>query len=104
VREEFRTINTARPESGIDHAESNVKGVQRERFCGSQAWEATSPDEQGTAPDLTSQQKRVAPQEVRRHARNQQTDEPSIPRGRNPDSAMCEDRDRAGRIDKGNDC
>jgi hypothetical protein len=103
VPEEFRTMNPAKPDSGIDYADSNVEGVKREGFFGSQAWEATSPDEQGTEPDLTREQKRVAPQVARRHARNQQTDEPTNARGRNPDSAMCEERYRPGRTDKGID-
>lgn len=46
----------------------------------------------------------ITPEEVQRAAEAQGTDEPSIPRGRNPDSAMCEDRDRPGHIDKSNDC
>lgn len=53
---------------------------------------------------LTREEKRVTPEEVRRHAIAQGTAEPSIPGGRNPDSAMCEDRAHPGRIDKTNDC
>lgn len=75
----------------------------------SQAWEATSHEEQAEAAgsggdDLTREQQRVTPEEVRKHAIAQGTDKPSIPRGRNPDTAMCEDRDHPGRIDKENDC
>lgn len=54
--------------------------------------------------ELTPEQKRVTPEEVRKHAIAQGTDKPSIPRGRNPDSAMCEDRAHPGMIDKSNDC
>lgn len=53
---------------------------------------------------LTPEQKRVAPDELRKHAIAQGTDQPSSPRGRNPDSAMCEDHNRPGMIDKSNDC
>jgi hypothetical protein len=53
---------------------------------------------------LTREQRRVRPAEVRRHALAQGTDDPAIPRGRNPDSAMCEDSDHPGMIDKDNDC
>ncbi len=65
-----------------------------------------SPKSQNSPPasGLTLEQKRVRPEEVRKHAIAQGTDEPSIPRGRNPDSAMCEDRNHPGRIDKENDC
>ncbi len=52
----------------------------------------------------TPEEKRVAPEEIREKALRQQTDKPSIPGGRNPDTAMCEDRDHPGRIDKTNDC
>ncbi|VDC31514.1 hypothetical protein [Pseudogemmobacter humi] len=52
----------------------------------------------------TPEQRRVEPGVVREKARRQNDPEPSIPRGRNPDSAMCEDRDRPGMIDKDNDC
>ncbi len=55
-------------------------------------------------PDLTLEQKEVTPEALAKHADAQGTDEPSVPRGRNRDSAMCEDRDHPGRIDKGNDC
>lgn len=54
--------------------------------------------------DLTREQERVLPENVARHARAQGTDKPAIPGGRNPDTAMCEDRDHPGRIDKSNDC
>jgi hypothetical protein len=103
--EAFRTMNPARQDG--DRPADNVRGVQEEGFYGSQAWEATSPDEQAAEPEpegLTREQRRVTPEEVRRHAIAQGTDEPSIPRGRNPDSAMCEDRAHPGRIDKSNDC
>lgn len=53
---------------------------------------------------MSREQQRVQPENVARHAQAQDTDEPSIPRGRNPDTAMCEDRDHPGRIDKSNDC
>lgn len=54
--------------------------------------------------DLTPAQERVLPDNVARDAKAQGTDKPSIPGGRNPDTAMCEDRDHPGRIDKSNDC
>ena len=103
--EEFRTMNPAR--QGGERPADNVRGVQEEGFYGSQAWEATSPEEQAAGEEPahpTREQKRVTPEEVRRHAIAQGTDEPSIPRGRNPDSAMCEDRAHPGRIDKDNEC
>lgn len=53
---------------------------------------------------LTPEEERVRPGKVARHAQAQGTDKPAIPGGRNPDGAMCEDRDHPGRIDKGNDC
>lgn len=58
----------------------------------------------GADPDATPEQQRVAPDDLRRHALAQGTDKPAIPGGRNPDSAMCEDRARPGQIDKSNDC
>lgn len=52
----------------------------------------------------TPEEQRVAPDAVRRHAEAQGTAKPAIPGGRTPDTAMCEDRDHPGRIDKTNDC
>lgn len=107
--EEFRAGDPAPPET--------VEGAAREGFYGSRAWEATTaaeqqsergptaPTTQGQADDgPTREQRRVSAPEVARHAAAQGTDTPAIPRGRNPDSAMCEDRSQPGRIDKGNDC
>lgn len=98
---EFRKGNPQPPE--------NVQGAAEEGFFGSRAWEATSRAEQDaergpTALGPTREERRVTPAEVARHATAQGTDSPAIPRGRNPDSAMCEDRQHPGRIDKGNDC
>jgi|EBPBio282013_DNA_FD.fasta_scaffold199426_2 hypothetical protein len=62
------------------------------------------PNPTNATPGLTREQRRVTPEAVRKHAIAQGTDKPSIPGGRNPDTAMCEDRDRPGFIDKDNDC
>lgn len=100
---------TRKTEDPATHQKQKSLGQSPEAELTSQAWEATSPAEQAEAAgrdkdDLTPEQKRVTPEEVRKHAIAQGTDEPSIPRGRNPDTAMCEDRDHPGRIDKENDC
>lgn len=103
--EEF--LPEGRAGQGGEAPAENVRGVREEGFYGSRAWEATSPDEQAAGPGpegLTREQKLVTPGELRRHAAAQGTDKPSIPGGRNPDSAMCEDRAHPGRIDKDNDC
>lgn len=58
---------------------------------------AESRDETRSPPDDLAD-------DLEREIAAEKKDEPSIPRGRNPDSAMCEDRDRPGQIDKSNDC
>ncbi len=52
----------------------------------------------------TREERRTDPEVVREKARKQGTPEPAIPRGRKPDTAMCEDRDRPGMVDKSEDC
>lgn len=52
----------------------------------------------------TEEEKRVEPEVVREKAARQGTPEPSIPGGRKPDTAMCEDRNRPGIVDKSEDC
>lgn len=96
-------------EEPATHPKQKSLGQRPEADLTSQAWEATSPAERAEAvvpgeDDLTPEQQRVTPEEVRKHAIAQGTDKPSIPRGRNPDTAMCEDRDHPYRIDKENDC
>lgn len=92
-----------------DHPKAKSLVKYTEVDLTSQALEAMSPAERAEAfgfdgNDLTPEQQRVTTKEVRNHAINQGTDDPSIPRGRNPDTAMCEDRDNPGLIDKDNDC
>lgn len=43
-------------------------------------------------------------QDARDKPRAQDSANPAVPGGRKPDSAMCEDKDHPGRIDKSNDC
>ncbi|MDO9638423.1 MAG: hypothetical protein Q7J44_07750 [Pseudotabrizicola sp.] len=57
-----------------------------------------------TPADRTPEEKGVAPDTLREKAKAQDSDKPAIPGGRNPDSAMCEDKVHPGRIDKSNDC
>ncbi|MBL4918908.1 hypothetical protein [Szabonella alba] len=60
------------------------------------------------APDLSPEQKRAAPQEIRNESTVQDTeqdsDAPLIPRSRNFDSTISENRDHSGRINKRDDC
>lgn len=53
---------------------------------------------------LTPEHDRITPDKLREKARRQGTDDPAVPRGRRPDSALCEDTGRPGFIDKTTDC